>query len=493
MERLSLQRAFTGAQTYSIIRKSVMVIVLILSDTASFIVSFLLAHHLRIHVIPHNFTDVPVYSFPLAHYYPFWWLIIPLYILFLMEGLYFRRRLFLMELKHILKSLIFYTAVVLALISLMHLSTVISRIVIVLSVLITLLLLPLIRYFTKIIAFDLGLWKKNVLILGAAKTGALICQSLKKNKFLGYQVTGFLDDDEKKTGTSVLEIKVLGKIENIREILKDTTTLDVIIAMPSLTRERLLEIVEICEHYVESIKIIPDLFGIATIGAEIDSISDFLMINININLKKPWNIFMKRVLDIVLSLIVLIVGAPVLILIAAAIRLDSPGPALFLQKRLGQSSGKGRFPCFKFRSMYLNSNERLQEYLASHPEAQQEWEQFAKLKSEDPRVTRVGRWLRKTSLDELPQVLNVLRGEMSLVGPRPYLPREIEKMDNMEKTILVAKPGITGLWQVSGRNELSFKTRCTMDIYYVRNWSLWMDLVILTKTAYIVFSRKGAY
>lgn len=470
-----------------------MVVVLILSDTASFIVSFLLAHHLRIHVIPHNFTDVPVYSFPLAHYYPFWWLIIPLCILFLMEGLYFRRRLFLMELKHILKSLIFYTAVVLALISLMHLSTVISRIVIVLSVLITLLLLPLIRYFTKIIAFDLGLWKKNVLILGAAKTGALICQSLKKNKFLGYQVTGFLDDDEKKTGTSVLEIKVLGKIENIREILKDTTTLDVIIAMPSLTRERLLEIVEICEHYVESIKIIPDLFGIATIGAEIDSISDFLMINININLKKPWNIFMKRVLDIVLSLIVLIVGAPVLILIAVAIRLDSPGPALFLQKRLGQSSGKGRFPCFKFRSMYLNSNERLQEYLASHPEAQQEWEQFAKLKSEDPRVTRVGQWLRKTSLDELPQVLNVLRGEMSLVGPRPYLPREIEKMDNMEKTILVAKPGITGLWQVSGRNELSFRTRCTMDIYYVRNWSLWMDLVILTKTAYIVFSRKGAY
>jgi len=493
MDRLSLQKAFTGAQTHSIIRKSVMVLVLLFSDTISFILSFLLAHHLRIHVIPHNFTDVPVYSFPLAHYYPFWWLVIPLYILFLMEGLYFRRRLFLMELKHILKSLILYTAAVLALISLMQLSTVISRIVIVLSAFITLLLLPLIRYFTKIIAFDLGLWRKNVLILGAAKTGTLICQSLKKNKFLGYQVTGFLDDDEKKTGTSVLGIKVLGRIENIREILKDTTTLDVIIAMPSLTRERLLEIVEICEHYVESIRIIPDLFGIATIGAEIDSISDFLMINININLKKPWNIFMKRVLDVVLSLIVLIAGAPVLILIAAAIRLDSPGPALFLQKRLGQSSGKGRFPCFKFRTMYLNSNERLQEYLASHPEAQQEWEQFAKLKSEDPRVTRVGRWLRKTSLDELPQVLNVIRGEMSLVGPRPYLPREIEKMDNMEKTILVAKPGITGLWQVSGRNELSFKTRCTMDIYYVRNWSLWMDLVILAKTAYIVFSRKGAY
>ncbi len=493
MERLSLQRAFTGAQTYSLIRKSVMVLVLFATDLASFVLSFLLAHHLRIHVIPHNFTDVPVYSFPLSHYILFWWLIIPLFILFLMEGLYFRRRLFMMELKHIIKSLIFYIAVVLALMSLMHLSTVISRIVVVLSAFITLLLLPLTRYVTKILAFDLGLWKKNVLILGAAKTGALICQGLKKNKFLGYQVTGFLDDDDRKTGTSVEGIKVLGKIENLREILKDTTTLDVIIAMPSLQRERLLEIVEICEHYVESIKIIPDLFGIATIGAEIDTISDFLMINININLKKPWNIFLKRVLDVVLSLIVLIVGAPVLLLIAIAIRLDSPGPALFLQKRLGQSSGKGRFPCFKFRTMYLNSNERLQEYLSSHPEAQQEWEQFAKLKSDDPRVTRVGRWLRKTSLDELPQVLNVLRGEMSLVGPRPYLPREIEKMDNMEKTILVAKPGITGLWQVSGRNELSFKTRCTMDIYYVRNWSLWMDLVILAKTAYIVFSRKGAY
>jgi len=493
MERISLQKALAGAQTFSIIRKTVMVLVLLAADTASFILSFLLAHHLRIHVIPHNFSDVPVYTFPLSHYLNFWWLVIPLYILFVMEGLYFRRRLFLMELKHILKSLVFYVAVVLALVSLMHLTNVISRTVIVLSAFIALIVMPLVRYFTKILAFDVGLWKKNVLILGAAKTGALICQSLKKNKFLGYQVTGFLDDDDGKAGTSVLGVKVFGKIENLKEILKDTITLDVIIAMPSITRERLLEIVEICEHYVESIKIIPDLFGIATIGAEIDSISDFLMININISLKKPWNIFMKRVLDVVLSLIVLIAGAPVLILIAIAIRLDSPGPALFLQKRLGQSSGKGRFPCFKFRTMYLNSNERLQEYLIAHPEAQAEWEQFAKLKSEDPRVTRVGRWLRKTSLDELPQVLNVLRGEMSLVGPRPYLPREIEKMDNMERTILVAKPGITGLWQVSGRNELSFKTRCTMDIYYVRNWSLWMDLVIIVKTAYIVFSRKGAY
>lgn len=493
MKSITLAKTLEGIRVSNLFRKTLMVIVLLISDFTAFFLSFLLAHHIRIHIIPQNFSAAPGYTFPLSHYFSLWWLLVPLFILAFLEGLYFKRRPFQIELKHIIKSLLLYLGFILALMTLFHLTDTISRSVVILTVALSLFLLPLMRHLTKNIMYELGIWKKRVLVLGAAKTGALIARDLKKDKFIGYQVTGFLDDDDNKVGKIIEGITVLGRIKNLQEFLKSTTTLDVIIAMPSISREKLLEIVEICENYVESIKIIPDLFGIATIGAEIDTISDFLTINININLKKPWNIFLKRLLDIVLSIIVIICGAPVFILIAIAIKLDSRGPVLFLQKRLGQNGYKKRFPCVKFRTMHLDGEEKLREYLENNPEAKEEWEKFAKLKSFDPRVTKVGKWLRRLSFDELPQVINVMRGDMSLVGPRPYLPREVKIMEHMEKTILVAKPGITGLWQVSGRNELSFKQRCKMDIYYVRNWSLWMDLVILAKTALIVLSRKGAY
>jgi Undecaprenyl-phosphate galactose phosphotransferase WbaP len=493
MESFSLQKTLEGVRVGNLVKKLVMAVVLLTTDGAAFLTAFLLAHYARIHVIPQNFSDIPYYTFPLIHYLTYWWFMIPFFTLTIMEGLYFKRRPFLLELKHSIKALLLFMGVTLALISLMHLSNYISRTVVILSIALSLFILPTLRYITKVAMFNLGIWRKKVLIMGAARTGELIARNLRRDRFLGYEVTGFLDDDENKEDVIIEGARVLGRIKDLHEILRQTTTLDVIIAMPSLSRERLLEIVEICEHYVESIKIIPDLFGIATIGAEIDAISEFLMINININLKKPWNIALKRMLDIVLSIIAFIIGAPIICVIAIAIRLNSPGPVFFLQKRLGSHSGKGRFPCVKFRTMYTDNHERLMKYFANHPEARDEWEKFAKLKSHDPRVTEVGGWLRKTSLDELPQIINVLRGEMSLVGPRPYLPREIEMMEHSEKTILVAKPGITGLWQVSGRNELSFTQRCTMDIYYVRNWSLWMDLVILAKTVFIVLSRKGAY
>ncbi|MDQ7824294.1 MAG: undecaprenyl-phosphate galactose phosphotransferase WbaP [Candidatus Eremiobacteraeota bacterium] len=493
MNTFSLRRTLEWIKVNNLFRKILMVVILLIADSGAFLLSFLLAHHLRIHVIPQNFSRAPVYSFSLYDYAPLWWLIAPLSIFFFMEGLYFKRRPFQLELKHIFKALILYMVFTLALITLVHLTGIISRVVFVFSIVFAALFIPALRYATKTVSFDGGLWKKRVLVLGAAKTGGLVAKSLRKDKFLGYQVMGFLDDDPEKAGALIEGIRVLGKTSDIKETLKDTTALDVIIAMPALSRERLIEIVELCENYVESIKIIPDFFGVATIGAEIESISEFLMINININLKKPWNIFIKRTIDLVLSTVVLIAGAPFFLLIALAIKLDSPGPVLFIQKRLGQRDRKGRFPCFKFRTMYIDGPERLQKYFDEHPEKRGEWEKFAKLRSGDPRVTAVGRWLRKTSVDEFPQVLNVLRGDMSLVGPRPYLPSEIRKMNRMEKTILVAKPGITGLWQVSGRNELSFEDRCKMDIYYVRNWSLWMDLVILVRTVFIVLSRKGAY
>ena len=199
----------------------------------------------------------------------------------------------------------------------------------------------------------------------------------------------------------------------------------------------------------------------------------------------------KRLFDIVIASVVGFLLSPLLLLVALAIRLDSHGPILFYQDRLGK--GRRAFRCVKFRTMHIDGDERLRTYLGAHPERQAEWNRYAKLRSFDPRVTRVGRVLRRVSLDELPQMLNVLRREMSLVGPRPYLPREMTSMRDGAETIFDAAPGITGLWQVSGRNELTFEQRLTLDEYYVRNRSLWMDTVVLMKTIGAVMRRNGAY
>jgi exopolysaccharide biosynthesis polyprenyl glycosylphosphotransferase len=195
---------------------------------------------------------------------------------------------------------------------------------------------------------------------------------------------------------------------------------------------------------------------------------------------------LKRALDIVLSVIALLVTAPLLILIAILIRLDSPGPALFSQRRVGED---GRlFNMYKFRSMCLGAEEQQGEL----QDLNQRSGPAFKIKA-DPRVTRMGRWLRRSSFDELPQFINVLRGEMSIVGPRPALPPEVAKYEAWHRQRLEVPPGISGLWQISGRSELSFDEMCMLDVYYIENWSLGLDLAIMLKTVPHVLFADGAY
>jgi undecaprenyl-phosphate galactose phosphotransferase len=202
------------------------------------------------------------------------------------------------------------------------------------------------------------------------------------------------------------------------------------------------------------------------------------------------NRLLKRTLDLCCSLLFLGITIPVMALIAILIKFDSPGPVIHSGKRLGKD---GRmFKCYKFRTMDVREHEILKEYLTSHPEAAKEWQQYAKLRTFDPRVTKAGKWLRKFSLDELPQIVNVLLGEMSLVGPRPYLPSERERMSFYEKIILDSVPGITGLWQVRGRNDITFEERLSLESWYVRNWSIWLDIMLLFKTIEAVIGRRGA-
>ncbi|QNB47099.1 exopolysaccharide biosynthesis polyprenyl glycosylphosphotransferase [Thermanaerosceptrum fracticalcis] len=198
----------------------------------------------------------------------------------------------------------------------------------------------------------------------------------------------------------------------------------------------------------------------------------------------------KRIFDLVVGFAALLVALPFMILIAIAIKIDSKGPVIFGHTRVGKD-GKS-FKCLKFRTMVMNSQEILDNLLLENPQLREEWEKDFKLKN-DPRITRVGHFLRKTSLDELPQLVNVIKGEMSLVGPRPIINKEVQKYGNYYEIYKAVLPGITGLWQVSGRNDIDYEERVQLDVRYVRNWSLWMDIKILIRTAGIVLGRKGAY
>jgi Undecaprenyl-phosphate galactose phosphotransferase WbaP len=199
---------------------------------------------------------------------------------------------------------------------------------------------------------------------------------------------------------------------------------------------------------------------------------------------------LKRIVDVLVSLVALLMSLPALVVIAVGIKLTSHGPLFFGHKRIGY--GGDWFKAWKFRTMHPNGDTVLKDYLQKHPEAREEWERDHKLK-DDPRVTSIGKILRRLSLDELPQIWNVLKGEMSLVGPRPIVADEVSKYGNVFRKYSAVKPGITGMWQVSGRSEISYDERVRLDEYYVANWSPWLDIFILCKTVIILLRRRGAY
>jgi undecaprenyl-phosphate galactose phosphotransferase len=350
-----------------------------------------------------------------------------------------------------------------------------------------LILLPLARFWTKRILGTLGLWRKRILIVGASKTSKVALRELTSDPFLGYEVVGMLDDDPLKLGKCVGESKgkpifVLGNLSEVREQVEQTRAKDVLIALPGLSEQKLLDLVHRVQLCCESIYVVPALCGLPMMNLQVDGFlhARLMMLKLSNNLANPWNTWLKRGLDLIMGTVITLVALPLGVLLAALIRIDSEGPALFGQERLGCQGVN--FPCLKFRTMHVKGDEILLQYLQGNPHAADEWEDYAKLRDYDPRVTRLGRFIRQTSLDELPQLWNVLKGDMSLIGPRPYLPRERVKIGVELPTILSARPGMTGLWQVSGRNQISFEDRVRIEAWYLRNWSIWLDCIILAKT-----------
>lgn len=349
--------------------------------------------------------------------------------------------------------------------------------------------IPLGRVLVRVLFSRQSWWGTGVVVLGAGKTGELVVKTLKKQPTIGLKTLALFDDNPEKWGETVDGIPVVGDLSLAEEYAKQGVRY-AIFAMPGLPRQRMLHLVRRYSRFFPHLILIPDLFGFSSLWVQTQDLGGVLGLEVHQRLLMFLPQALKRIMDVGLVLLAFPLVFPLFVLIAFLIKLDSPGPILFKHFRIGKE-GKP-FQAWKFRSMVMDADRLLEKYLEENPEYRKEWEETQKLK-EDPRITRVGKWLRRTSLDELPQIWNVLRGEMSLVGPRPIVEDEIRRYGDLYDLYCQVRPGISGLWQISGRNETTYQERVALDAYYVRNWSPWLDLVILAKTVLVVLSGKGAY
>lgn len=347
------------------------------------------------------------------------------------------------------------------------------------------------RYILKCFLDERKVFKIPLLIIGAQKEALAFTRSINSDIGMSsYNIVGLISDQ-----TPVKELQgypLLGDFNNIEKIIKNTGINNVLIAVPYLDQAKLKNIIHRAQPLVKNIYIIPNLTAIPMGGIDVETFftEKIMLIRIRNNLERRFNRIIKYLFDMIVTIVGTICISPLLIAIAIWIYKDSPGPVIFKHIRVGKD-GK-EFPCYKFRSMCIDAKEKLEELLQNNPEARAEWERDFKLKH-DPRITKSGAFLRKTSLDELPQLFNVLKGEMSLVGPRPIIKAEMERYGEHIDDYLMVRPGIAGMWQCSGRNDIDYTERVQMDSWYVRNWSVWLDIMILWRTFKAVFAKKGAY
>ena len=331
-----------------------------------------------------------------------------------------------------------------------------------------------------------GIGVQRLLIVGAGEVGRMVMRNVAAQPELGYQVVGFVDDKPERGNRDLGRFKGLGGTDQIPGLVKERAADVVIIALPWLAHRKILGIVSQCEHLGVAVRIVPDLFQMSLSQVDIDDLNGIPLIGTRSPVIMGWNLAIKRASDVAVSGLAFILLSPLLATIAMLIRLDSPGPAIFAQTRIGR--GGRPFTVYKFRTMRFGAEEE-QEALKGLNEAKGP---MFKIK-DDPRCTALGRFLRRSSIDELPQLYNVLRGEMSIVGPRPPLPGEVQQYQEWHKKRLETWPGMTGLWQVSGRSDLTFDDMVLLDIYYVENWSLLLDLRIALKTVPRLVLGTGAY
>lgn len=332
-----------------------------------------------------------------------------------------------------------------------------------------------------------GRFMTSVLMIGTNEEALVIAERLRGNPKAGIGIAGFVSNVKPLGDEVVSGITVLGRLDGVERLVRQYGIQELIVSSTALSRDELLHLYQI--FGVDSnvnIRLSSGLYEILTTGVEVQEVGNVPLMSVKKVRLTGSEVFLKRCLDIAGSLAALTVVLPIMVIIGIAIRRDSKGAVIYRRRVMGV--GGKLFDAYKFRTMYVDGHERL----AKHPELVQELKEHGKLK-DDPRVTPVGKFLRKTSLDELPQLFNVLRGQMSLVGPRMITEPERAKYGQWRTNLLTVKPGMTGLWQVSGRSDVSYDGRVTLDMHYIRDYSLWFDIYILWQTIPAVLQKRGAY
>jgi undecaprenyl-phosphate galactose phosphotransferase len=405
------------------------------------------------------------------------WPMLALYIIApLFAGIYSKRRPYWHETKVIVKAVaqvFLVSAVVTSLLG----APVTFLMLVTLTFVLVSFILPLSHHGFKCIALRMGLWWKPVLIFGGGRTTELIHEVVARDRSTGYRP--YLVDS---AGDG---------FRRLDAVIDETGARDLFVANAEVEGRSLLELVNRLKNRNVNVTVIPAMALTPFVNVAKDSLFEdgrSLVFRRN-SLPTAWGGFLKRAFDLAAGTAIMVCLLPIMAAVALAVKLDSRGPILFGHERIGR--GGKTFRCWKFRSMAANAQELLDELLARDPSAQEVWKREFKLR-DDPRVTRVGRFLRKTSLDELPQIFNVMSGEMSLVGPRPIVDDEVEKYGRRFECLKMARPGMTGLWQVSGRSDTSYDERVHLDELFVQDWSMWKDVVILLRTVRAVLARKGA-
>lgn len=353
------------------------------------------------------------------------------------------------------------------------------------------IIIPVMRFLIRTGLDDLGLWRRPVIVVGTGENAIAAVNAITQDFTLGYRILAVADPELAQSRGSVLDLSSGPSVISASELEQLPDKVQIVIALDRLQDEYAQQIVHRLVAANRRVHMIPPLRGLPAMGMQVSHFfsQNTVMLTLRNNLARADYKIIKRLFDIVASCLLLFLLSPLFVYLSVRIRADG-GPALYGHERIGKR-GKP-FKCLKFRSMHVDSDNMLRQLLQNNSEARKEWERDFKIKN-DPRITKIGKLIRETSIDELPQLINVLRGEMSLVGPRPIIEAELERYGDYESFYMRLNPGITGLWQVSGRSDTGYDERVALDVWYAQNWSLVYDIAILFKTVGVVFNRKGAY
>lgn len=354
----------------------------------------------------------------------------------------------------------------------------------------TLVFVPLFRLITKRILMKFHIWQIPCVIVGSGTNASEAFFAINSEQMMGYRIDAFVSPDSQLTKSPVPRIPLI--VDQVNSLIHSFRQHKFFIALEYEQRElRDSWLRELAQKGIHNISVIPTLRGIPLYGTDLSHFFGYeaLMLQVQNNLSRTSARFLKRAFDFFAAALLLTLLSPLFAYVGYKVTRDG-GSAFYGHERVGRNGKK--FKCYKFRSMIINSQEVLENLLAADPVAKAEWDKDFKLKN-DPRITRIGQFLRKTSLDELPQLWNVLKGDMSLVGPRPIVQDELSRYGANKEYYLMTNPGMTGLWQVSGRSDTDYDRRVYLDVWYAKNWSLWYDIAILFKTIHVVVHHDGAY